>query len=76
VVTGRGNPLRGDDLRDLAGRPQAAMRGLRRRLMRVMIARMAQCHPDAITIGRGPGEPLIRRQKDGMSAWRDAGPMG
>jgi hypothetical protein len=24
-------PLRGEDLRDLAGRPQAAMRGLRRR---------------------------------------------
>lgn len=53
-------PLRGEDLRDLAGRPQAAMRGLRRRLARVMIARVAGCHPDAITIGRGEaGAPLI-----------------
>lgn len=60
VRAAEGAALREDDLRDLAGRPQAAMRGLRRRLMRVMIARMAQCHPDAIVFGRGPmGEPLI-----------------
>lgn len=55
-----GAALREEDLRDLAGRPQAAMRGLRRRLARVMIARVAGCHPDVIAFGRGEaGAPLI-----------------
>lgn len=57
----RGAALRPDDLRDLAGRPQAAMRGVRRQLTRVLLARLARCHPDSIVFARGAaGEPLVR----------------
>ncbi|WP_068082496.1 4'-phosphopantetheinyl transferase family protein [Novosphingobium rosa] len=55
-----GAALRESDLRDLAGRPQAAMRGLRRQLTRLLLARLAGCHPDTITLRRGDaGEPLV-----------------
>jgi phosphopantetheinyl transferase len=56
----QGAPLRAGDLRDLAGRPQSAMRALRRRLAKVLIARLAACHPDAVEIGRSEaGAPCI-----------------
>ena len=52
--------LRPDDLRDLAQRPQAAMRGLRRQLTKVLLAHAAQCHPDAVTLGRtAAGAPVV-----------------
>jgi phosphopantetheinyl transferase len=57
----RGAALRPEDLRDLAGRPQADMRGVRRQLTRVLLARVAGCHPDAIAFARGEaGEPLVQ----------------
>jgi hypothetical protein len=72
----RGAALRPEDLHDLAGRPQAAMRGVRRQLTRVLLARVAGCHPDAIAFARGAaGEPLVRAPEGGLSAWRGAGPM-
>lgn len=56
----RGGALRESDLRDLAGRPQAAMRGLRRQLTRLLLARLAGCHPDCVALRRGAaGEPLV-----------------
>jgi phosphopantetheinyl transferase len=56
----RGAALRESDLRDLAGRPQAAMRGLRRQLTRLLLARLAGCHPDRVALRRGAaGEPLV-----------------
>ncbi|WP_206240752.1 4'-phosphopantetheinyl transferase superfamily protein [Novosphingobium terrae] len=55
-----GAALRENDLRDLAGRSQAAMRGLRRQLTRLLLARLAGCHPDSIALRRGPaGEVLV-----------------
>jgi len=53
-------PLRAADLRDLAGRPHAAMRGLRRQLTKVLVAQLAGVHPDAVTLGRSAsGAPLV-----------------
>jgi phosphopantetheinyl transferase len=53
-------PLRPQDLLDLAQRPQAAMRGLRRQLARVLLARLAGVHPDTVVLGRtAAGAPLV-----------------
>jgi phosphopantetheinyl transferase len=53
-------PLRKDDLRDLAQRPQAAMRAQRRQLAKALLAHAAQCHPDAVVLGRtAAGAPLV-----------------
>lgn len=47
-------PLTAADLRDLAGRPDGAMRGLRRRLTRLLVARVTGVHPAAIALRRDP----------------------
>lgn len=48
------------DLADLADRPQAAMRALRRRLAKALIARMAGVHPDLVRIARNEaGAPIV-----------------
>lgn len=51
-------PLHEADLRDLAGRPKAGMRAMRRRLTRLLIARLAGVHPDAVVIDRTPAGAL------------------
>jgi phosphopantetheinyl transferase len=52
-------PLCPEDLRDLADRPQAAMRALRRQLTKVLLAHAAQCHPDVVVLGRtAAGAPM------------------
>lgn len=52
--------LRTADWRDLADRPQAAMRGLRRQLAKVLLAHLAKCHPDSIAIARDiAGSPRV-----------------
>ncbi len=45
-------PLTAADLRDLADRPDSAMRGMRRRLTRLLVARVTGVHPAAIDIRR------------------------
>jgi phosphopantetheinyl transferase len=53
-------PLRNNDLRDLAGRPQSAMRAMRRQLTKALLAHAAQCHPDAVRLGRtAAGAPVV-----------------
>jgi phosphopantetheinyl transferase len=48
------------DLGDLAKRPEAGMRGIRRRLSKVLLARLSGLHPDEIIIGRTElGAPRI-----------------
>lgn len=48
------------DFQDLAARPQAGMRGLRRRLAKLLLARLCGLHPDEIIIGRTEhGAPQI-----------------
>ncbi|MDH7803857.1 MULTISPECIES: 4'-phosphopantetheinyl transferase superfamily protein [unclassified Rhizobium] len=48
------------DLEDLAQRPEAGMRGIRRRLLKVLLARLSGLHPDEIIVGRTePGAPRI-----------------
>lgn len=40
------------DLQDLAAKPEAGMRALRRRLSKLLLARLSGLHPDEIIIGR------------------------
>lgn len=48
------------DLEDLARQPQAGMRGIRRRLSKVLLARLLGLHPDEIVFGRTDlGAPRI-----------------
>ncbi|KPF55813.1 phosphopantetheinyl transferase [Novosphingobium sp. 1529] len=51
-------PLRSSDLADLASRPQAGMRSLRRQLTKVLIALASGAHPDSISIERLPAGAL------------------
>ncbi|MDE1915511.1 MAG: 4'-phosphopantetheinyl transferase superfamily protein [Sphingomonadales bacterium] len=51
-------PLRAGDLGDLAQRPQAGMRGLRRQLSKLLLARAAATHPDHVAIERRKGGAL------------------
>lgn len=53
-------PLREEDLRDLARRPQAQMRALRRQLAKALLAHVAQSHPDASMLERTEmGAPVV-----------------
>jgi len=47
-----GATLSAVDLQDLASKPEAGMRALRRRLAKVLLARLSGLHPDDIIIGR------------------------
>lgn len=50
--------LQAADWQDLAGRPQAEMRGMRRQLTRVLLAHVAGCHPDSIVFERSTAGAL------------------
>lgn len=53
-------PLRADDLRDLASRPRAELRAMRRQLTKLLLARAADVHPDTVRIVRSAiGAPLV-----------------
>ncbi|MGV1917625.1 4'-phosphopantetheinyl transferase family protein [Rhizobium sp. 22-785-1] len=55
-----GAMLSAADLQDLAAKPEAGMRALRRRLAKLLLARFSGLHPDEITIGRtGIGAPQV-----------------
>jgi len=55
-----GAALSAADRQDLAARPEAGMRALRRRLAKVLLARLTGSHPDEIIIGRTEfGAPQI-----------------
>ncbi|WP_296101259.1 4'-phosphopantetheinyl transferase superfamily protein [uncultured Agrobacterium sp.] len=55
-----GAMLSAADLQDLASKPEAGMRVLRRRLAKLLLARFCGLHPDEITIGRtGIGAPQV-----------------
>ncbi|MGQ8631669.1 4'-phosphopantetheinyl transferase family protein [Agrobacterium sp. DKPNP3] len=47
-----GATLSRSDFEDLASRPDAGVRGLRRRLVKVLLARASGLHPDEIIVGR------------------------
>lgn len=51
-------PLRPSDLADLANRPRAGIRGLRRQLTKVLIALAAGTHPDNVSLERLPSGAL------------------
>lgn len=52
--------VRAEDLRDLANKPGAELRLRRRQLTRLLLARMAELHPDRLQLGRSPlGAPLL-----------------
>ncbi len=55
-----GARLSAADLQDLASKPESGMRALRRRLAKVLLARLSGLHPDEIIIGRtGLGAPQV-----------------
>jgi len=55
-----GASLSAADLQDLAAKPDAGMRALRRRLAKILLARLSGLHPDEIIIGRGAfGAPQV-----------------
>lgn len=55
-----GATLSAVDLQDLASKPEAGMRALRRRLAKVLLARLSGLHPDEIVFGRTEyGAPQI-----------------
>ncbi len=52
--------VRAEDLRDLANKPCAELRLRRRQLTRLLLARVAELHPDRLQLGRSPlGAPLV-----------------
>ncbi|WP_313058237.1 4'-phosphopantetheinyl transferase family protein, partial [Agrobacterium cavarae] len=55
-----GATLSAADLQDLAAKPDAGMRALRRRLAKILLARLSGLHPDEIIIGRSAlGAPQV-----------------
>ncbi|MDD1499513.1 4'-phosphopantetheinyl transferase superfamily protein [Agrobacterium sp. CNPSo 3708] len=55
-----GATLSAADLQDLASKPEAGMRALRRRLSKLLLARLSGLHPDEIIIGRSAlGAPQV-----------------
>ncbi len=55
-----GATLSAADLQDLAAKPEAGMRALRRRLAKILLARLSGLHPDEIIIGRSAlGAPQV-----------------
>lgn len=56
--------LSAEDLCELAGRPDALMRGVRRRLAKVLLATILHIHPDEVCIARGnAGAPAVLKPK-------------
>ncbi|AXJ95041.1 MULTISPECIES: 4'-phosphopantetheinyl transferase superfamily protein [unclassified Sphingomonas] len=52
--------LSAEDLADLATRPDATMRGMRRRLARALLAQLSGVHPDRVSFGRSSaGAPVV-----------------
>ncbi len=59
VALARQAPLSPADLVDLANRPQAGLRVLRRQLTKVLLARVAGIHPDTIVLRRSEAGGLV-----------------